>query len=64
MGEGPQQGEGRSLPGLVLRGGPGVGLHRWPELAPPTYLVASSGPGGASKHKTEASPVPGRALLN
>lgn len=28
VGEGPQQGEGWSLPRLALRGGPGAGPHR------------------------------------
>jgi len=32
VGKEPQQGEGWSLPGLVLCGGPGVGPHGRPEL--------------------------------
>ena len=50
VGEGPQQGEGWSLPGLALCGGPGVGPHHWPELALPSHPAASSSPGGLSKH--------------
>lgn len=49
VGEGPQQGEGWSLPGLALCGGPGLGPHSWAELAPPTYPVASSVPWGLNK---------------